>query len=103
MLQADGPGWVAEAHGQPVGFSMVNVPEPPVFACYIRPGYEGRGLGQQLMAAAEAGLAQRDVREAWLSTGTGPAVRANGFYRRLGWQNAGVLPDGQMHYVKNLV
>ena len=102
LLAGDGPGWIAELEGVGVGFSMVILSEQTVFACFIRPGYEGRGIGRRLMEAAEACLAAHGIEEAWLSTGADPAIRANGFYQHLGWRPDGHLPDGQILYRKRL-
>ena len=48
--------WLAEVEGQPAAFSMVNFDSGEVFAMFVLPAYEGRGLGRQLMAVAEAAL-----------------------------------------------
>ncbi|QIL75564.1 GNAT family N-acetyltransferase [Hymenobacter sp. HDW8] len=84
MLQGDGPGWLAEIDDKPVGFAMVILSERTVFACFIRPGFEGRGIGRRLMEAAEAELRRHSIQEAWLTTGADPAIRANVFYQALG-------------------
>jgi GNAT superfamily N-acetyltransferase len=102
MLQDDGPGWIVEINGQPVGFAMIILSERTVFACFVRPGYEGQGIGKRLMEAAEAELQHHGIQEAWLTTGADPSIRANGFYRALGWQPDGYEPDGQIRYVKRL-
>jgi hypothetical protein len=54
------------------------------------------------MEAAEAELQHHGIQEAWLTTGADPSIRANGFYRALGWQPDGYEPDGQIRYVKRL-
>ncbi len=94
---------IAEIDGRPVGFSMAQISEAYVFAAFVRPGFEGRGIGRVLMNAAEAGLRDGGVREASLSTGADPDLRAVGFYRHLGWREAGFLDDGQIIFRKILV
>ncbi|HSG40598.1 MAG TPA: GNAT family N-acetyltransferase, partial [Thermoanaerobaculia bacterium] len=74
--------------------------EGSIFAMFVRPGYEGRGLGRALMREAEAWLFVEGWEEIWLLTGSDPALRANGFYRHLGWRDAGLQADGQIKYVK---
>ncbi|WP_052726726.1 GNAT family N-acetyltransferase [Xanthomonas campestris] len=48
----------AEVDSAPVGFSMVDVEDDCVFAVFLLPGFEGRGLGRSLMSKAEAILFQ---------------------------------------------
>jgi GNAT superfamily N-acetyltransferase len=81
-------GWIAELDGFAAAFSMADAQEGTVFAMFVRPGYEGRGLGRLLMAEAEAFLFERHA-VIWLTTDGREEVRANGFYRRLGWKMAG--------------
>jgi ribosomal protein S18 acetylase RimI-like enzyme len=93
---------IAEKDKQPVGFTMAQVSEGYVFACFVRPNFESQGIGRALMNAAEEGLRSADVKKAWLSTGPGEDLRAVGFYRRLGWVHGGYLEDGQIKFTKNL-
>lgn len=101
MLRTSSRAWVAEVDGQPVAFSMADAKEGTIFAMFVRPEYEGRGLGRALMREAEAWLFGKGWDEIWLLTGSDPKLRANGFYRHLGWQEAGLQEDGQIKYVKH--
>ena len=94
---------IAEANGRPAGFSMAQISEGYVFACFVKPDFEGNGLGRALMEAAETGLRNRGVQEAWLSTGQAPGLRAVGFYSHLGWYKDGHLDDGQIIFRKKLI
>lgn len=100
MLRTTARAWVVEAGGRAVGFSMADAAEGTVFAMFVRPGWEGRGAGRALMREAEAWLFAEEWEEIWLLTGRDPALRANGFYRRLGWTEAEWRADGQVKYVK---
>ena len=100
LLRTSGRAWIAEADGRAVAFSMADGDEGTVFAMFVRPGYEGRGLGRALMAEAEAWLFGQGWDEIWLLTGSDPALRAVGFYVHLGWRAAGPGPDGQTKYTK---
>lgn len=94
---------IAEKDGRPVGFSMAQVSDGYIFACFVRPAFEGRGIGRALMDTAEKGLRRRGVQKAWLSTGSEPGLRAAGFYNHLGWVKAGHLDDGQIIFQKTLI
>ena len=94
---------IAEEDGQPVGFSMVQISDGYVFACFVRPEFEGNGFGRVLMDAAEEGLRRGGVQKAWLSTGSESELRAVGFYLHLGWYKDGYLDDGQVVFRKTLV
>jgi GNAT superfamily N-acetyltransferase len=96
MLRTRSRAWLAEVEGQPVAFAMADAAQGTVFALFVRPGYEGRGL----LHAAEAWLFAQGWTELWLLTGGDPQIRAHGFYRRAGWQDAGLQPDGQRKYVR---
>lgn len=81
-----GRGWVAEADGTILGFCIAAL-DGEVWALFVRPGCEGRGVGQALMAECVAWLTAQGVGEAVLETGAG--TRAERFYRRFGWIEAG--------------
>jgi len=100
MLDGEGRGWVAEENGRIVAFSMADAAQATIFAMFVQPGYEGKGLGRALMDEAERWLFARGCDEIWLLTDRNPRVRANGFYQHLGWRNDGVQEDGQVRYTK---
>jgi ribosomal protein S18 acetylase RimI-like enzyme len=94
---------LAEMSGEPVGFTMAQISEGYIFACFVKPEFGGQGIGRTLMQAAEGGLRQAGVQQAWLSTGSEPHLQAIGFYQHLGWIEDGYLEDGQIRFIKNLV
>ena len=93
---------IAERDGQPIGFAMAQYSEGYVFACFVRPEGEGRGVGKRLLKSVEAKLREAGVSRAWLSTDANPDFRARGFYRHLGWVDAGCLENGEIKLVKDL-
>lgn len=93
---------IAELQSWPVGFTMAQISEGYVFAAFVRPEFEGQGIGKALMDAAEQGLRGAGVKEVWLATGADPELRAVGFYRHLGWSASGHLDDGQIVFRKVL-
>lgn len=91
--------WVAELDAEPVAFSMVDHDDANVFAVFVKPAFEGCGLGSAVLQPAEAALFQRHAR-IWLSTDGRDGIRANGFYQRHGWAVVEQLEDGDVRYEK---
>lgn len=100
LLTVGGRGWVAGVDGRIVGFTIAIAEQGTVFALFLRPACEGRGIGRALLARAEEWLFEIGHDQIWLLTDASPAVRANGFYRHLRWIAAGIEPDGQVKFVK---
>ncbi|MEO1590636.1 MAG: GNAT family N-acetyltransferase [Cyanobacteria bacterium J06632_22] len=94
MLQHGCAAWLAEQAGQGIGFAIANATEQTIFGIFIRPEFEGQGVGRALMAEAEHWLWSQGAVEIWLLTGNDPNLRAYGFYQHLGWQNVGVVEAG---------
>jgi GNAT superfamily N-acetyltransferase len=98
MLRASSRAWIADVDGVPAAFSLADAVERTIFGMFVRPEYEGRGLGCALMARAEQWLFDR-TDEIWLTTGSEPTIRANGFYRHLGWRPDGTNERGENRYI----
>ncbi len=92
--------WVAQVNGVLAAFSMVDLAEGEVFAMFVLPAYEGRGLGRRLMAVAEAALFERHD-GVFLVTDGRDEIRANGFYQRLGWSKVGQVDGDDVRYEKS--
>lgn len=78
-------GWVCEAAGRIVGFSMADRATGELLVIAVLPEFEGKGVGGGLMALAEDWLAASGRTRAWLTTDVDTALRAYGFYRKRGW------------------
>lgn len=100
MLNRTCRAWIAIVDGTPAAFSMADASRATIFAMFVRPGYEGMGLGRRLMHDAASWLFGRGIDEIWLTTGDDPDLRAHGFYRHLGWSLAGAAEDNQLKYIK---
>ncbi len=93
--------WIADVDAMPVAFVMIDQALATVFAMFVHPDFENRGLGRQLMAVAEQALfAQHDV--IWLTTDPADHIRANGFYQTLGWVQVGPATNGDVRYEKRV-
>ncbi|OLU23651.1 GNAT family N-acetyltransferase [Pseudomonas sp. PA15(2017)] len=98
-IEAAPCGWVAELGGVPVGFAMVDFDAGELFALFVRPQHEGKGLGKRLLEAAEQALFARHAL-IYLITDGDEAIRANGFYSRQGWLQVSEVDDRDVRYEK---
>lgn len=83
----EGRGWVAEAGGRIVGFAIGDQTRRNVWALFVDPDFEGRGIGRRLHDAMMDWFFAAGQERVWLSTD--PGTRAEAFYRAAGWQRAG--------------
>lgn len=91
----DNPGFrVWEEHGRIMGFSAHDPRDGLLWALFVDPAEEGRGIGSALLAAELELLARCGARRIWLTTD--PASRAAGFYRRRGFARDGLSPGGSV-------
>lgn len=81
-LTDQGQSWVVEADGRILAFGAANR-SGLIWALFVRPGFEGRGLGRLALDECLAWLEQGEAGRAFLDTGAG--TRAEGFYRSQGW------------------
>ena len=82
MIEKNRCAWIAVDNGKVIGFSMILPDEGSLFAAFVLPEYEGRGVGRSLVELAEQELFKHHE-VAWLETDQNS--RAAKFYRRLGW------------------
>lgn len=92
--------FIARCDDVDAGFTMAKISERYIFACFVRPSFEGRGIGRLLMTITECELLKRGIDTAWLTTEADYSFRAVGFYRALGWTEARRLDDGQIRFEK---
>lgn len=83
-----GKGWLCEIDGIVAGFAIVDLAGANVWALFLDPGFEGQGIGRQLHDAMIDWYFSRTGRAIWL--GTAPGTRAESFYRKAGWTEAGI-------------
>jgi ribosomal protein S18 acetylase RimI-like enzyme len=82
MIEQSQCAWVATLNDNVIGFSMILPDEGCLFAAFVLPEYEGRGIGRSLVELAEQELFKHHE-TAWLETDKNS--RAARFYMQLGW------------------
>lgn len=82
-LELLGRGWVAEIDGAVAGFCYANNTNSSIWALFIAPECEGRGLAKALLNTAVAWLCEQGYESVRLSTGMN--TRADRFYALQGW------------------
>jgi GNAT superfamily N-acetyltransferase len=96
MLVARGAGWVYECSGRIVGFSVADGVARNIWALFVQPDRERRGIGRQLLDQAVEWLFARGRETIWLTTAA--ASRAEGFYRAAGWRAVGEELNGEIRF-----
>jgi GNAT superfamily N-acetyltransferase len=91
---------VWDAGGQVQGLSAGDPRTGSIWALFVDPPYEHRGIGRALLCAACADIRSAGHAVATLSTETGS--RAERFYVRNGWVAKGRDPRGEMVFEKDL-
>jgi GNAT superfamily N-acetyltransferase len=83
-----GKGWVCEADGKIVGFSIADLTDNNIWALFVDPRYEGQGIGRKLHELMLDWYFSQGKNKVWL--GTSPNTRAATFYRKAGWIETGM-------------
>ena len=91
-----GRGWVAVRDRTIVGFAVVNARTGNLWALFVDPRHEARGIGRRLHDEALAWLFAQGAAAAWLTTE--PDTRASRFYERAGWRATSTTPAGERRY-----
>jgi GNAT superfamily N-acetyltransferase len=82
-LELLGRGWVAEIDGDIVGFAYADKINSSIWALFISPNHEGKGLAKRLLNMATVWLFDQGQECVRLSTGM--RTRADRFYALQGW------------------
>src|SRR5258705_2931775 len=89
------PGiWVWEEGGQILGFSAGDTRDGTIWALFVDPACEGRGIGRALFEASCETLRRAGHRTATLTTDPDP--RSERFYRPAGWKAGGPSSAGEL-------
>ncbi|RSK48365.1 GNAT family N-acetyltransferase [Hymenobacter rigui] len=95
-LTERGRGWVAEEAGRVVGFAIADAQEHSVWALFVHPDFDRKGLGKTLLHQLLHWYFAQTDHPIWLSTA--PGTRAEEFYRRQGWQDTGRTASGEVRF-----
>jgi GNAT superfamily N-acetyltransferase len=97
----NGPVWVwQEPDGVVAGFAAGDPRDGWVWALFVAPGHEGKGIGRALLKATCGRLREAGHRSATLSTD--PGTRAERHYRADGWTVTGTNAKGELIFQKPL-
>jgi GNAT superfamily N-acetyltransferase len=83
FLDNSGRGWVAESNGEIVAFCYADRKNASIWALFVCPGHEGRGLGKSLLKLAVDWLFE--IGSGCVHLRTGANTRADRFYAAQGW------------------
>jgi GNAT superfamily N-acetyltransferase len=95
-LTVRGQGWVCEIGDRIVGFSIADIQGNNIWALFVHPEYEGKGIGKMLHTLMMDWYFQKTEKAVWLSTA--PGTRAEKFYKRSGWHEAGFHGKGEIRF-----
>lgn len=84
-----GQSWVCEVDGKIVGFSAAALRDASIWALFVLPEYECRGIGKRLLALATEWLFAQGAPRIVLGTAT--STRADAFYAKQGWRRGKML------------
>jgi len=96
FITSRGKGWVCTSQKKLVGFSIVDLEERNVWALFVDPQFEKRGIGKSLQKLMLDWYFKQTSDNIWLGTASG--TRAQTFYTASGWTRAGNLKNGDVKY-----
>src|SRR4051812_43406203 len=88
FIMLRGKGWVCEIEKQIIGFAIADLKENNIWALFLEPKFEGRGIGQLLQKTMLDWYFTQTKDAVWL--GTAFKTRAEKFYRKAGWTEIGL-------------
>ena len=89
-----GRGWIAQEGDALLGFAIGRTTDGNVWALFVDPEREGRGVGGALHDAMVDWMFAQGLPRLWLTTGRG--TRAEGFYLQRGWRVDASCPGDEV-------
>lgn len=96
-----GKGWVYEHDGKIAGFAIGDLQDANIWALFILPDMEGKGIGKLLHDKMINWMFNQGLSSIWLSTE--PGTRAEKFYHKAGWQETGKTPSGEIRFERKRI
>ena len=96
FITSNGKGWVCESDEQIVGFAIVDIKEKNIWALFVNPNFEAKGIGKQLHTIMMDWYFTQTKETIWLSTE--PKSRAETFYKMNGWKEVGTYGKGEVKF-----
>ena len=91
-----GKGWVCEIEDEIVGFSIADLKGNNIWALFLKPEFEKKGIGKQLHDIMLDWYFKQTMDNVWL--GTAPNTNAAMFYRKAGWTEIGLQENGEIKF-----
>ncbi len=91
-----GKGWVSEIDNTIVGFAIVDVIDHNVWALFLHPNFEKRGIGRLLHSTMLHWYFSQSKLTLWLSTEAD--TRAQKFYLSAGWVQVGTYGTNEIKF-----
>lgn len=88
FITVRGKGWVCEIDKKIVGFAIADLKDNNIWALFLDPEFEKKGIGQQLHKIMLDWYFAQTKNTVWL--GTEFKTRAENFYRKAGWIEVGL-------------
>ena len=88
FMTVRGKGWVCEINNRIVGFAIADLKENNIWALFLDPNFEGKGIGKRLHKTMLDWSFAQTKSKVWL--GTAFKTRAEKFYRKAGWTEVGL-------------
>ncbi len=92
-----GKGWICENENQIVGFAIADLVQDNIWALFVRPDFEKRGIGKTLHKMMLDWYFSHDKEYVWL--GTAPGTRAEKFYKSSGWKHVGNNGEKEIKFI----
>ncbi|HEY1038724.1 MAG TPA: GNAT family N-acetyltransferase [Bacteroidia bacterium] len=99
FITKKGKGWVCEENGKILGFAIVDFTNYNIWALFIDPEHERKGIGTTLHNIMLDWYFEYYNNKLWL--GTAPNSKAERLYRKAGWKQTGVERNGDLRFELN--
>ena len=96
FISKRGKGWVCEINNEIVGFSIVDIIDNNIWALFMNPNFEKKGIGKQLHKIMLDWYFNQTKKNVCL--GTSPNTRAESFYRKAGWIEIGLHGNNEIKF-----